>query len=59
MREDESRIRTGNVPENFAMLRHVALNLLRQDKSSKRGIKGKQLKAALNVKYREKVLFGN
>lgn len=59
MREDESRIRTGNAPENFAMLRHVALNLLRQEKTVTRGIKGKKLKAALDVKYREKVLFDN
>jgi len=59
MREDECRIRTGYAPENFAILRHVALNLLRQEKSLKRGIEGKRLKAAVDVNYREKVLFGN
>ncbi len=42
MREDESRIRTGSAPENFAMLRHVALNLLRQENTVTRGIKGKK-----------------
>jgi predicted transposase YbfD/YdcC len=28
-REDESRIRRGNGPQNFAILRHIALNLLK------------------------------
>jgi len=59
MREDDSRIRKENAPENFSMLRHVALNLLKQETSVKRGIKTKQLKAALSHGYREKILFGN
>lgn len=59
LREDDSRIRKENAPENFSILRHVALNLLRREKSLKRGIKTKRLKAALGCEYREKVLFGN
>lgn len=59
LREDDCRIRKGNGPENFAILRHVALNLLRQDKTTKRGIKGKRFKAAVDPKYRENILFGN
>ena len=39
-REDESRIRTGNAPENMAIVQHMALNLLRQDQKSKTSIKG-------------------
>ncbi len=57
-REDDSRIRKGNGAENFAMLRHVALNLLKQDKKTKLGIKGKRYRAAVDQKYREKVIFG-
>ena len=32
-REDESRIRKENAPENFAVLRHIALNILKSEKS--------------------------
>ncbi|UCE06368.1 MAG: transposase, partial [bacterium] len=57
-REDDSRIRKGNEAENFAMLRHVALNLLKQDKKTKLGIKAKIYRTAVDHKYREKVIFG-
>jgi predicted transposase YbfD/YdcC len=55
-REDESRMRHGNSPQNFAVLRHVALNLLKQDVTTKLGIKAKRLKAACNHTYLLKVL---
>jgi len=44
-REDESRVREGNAPENLALLRHLALNLLKQDSTVQGSIKGKRKKA--------------
>jgi predicted transposase YbfD/YdcC len=41
-RKDESRIRTGHADHNLAILRHFALNLLRQEKTAKIGIKAKR-----------------
>jgi predicted transposase YbfD/YdcC len=43
-REDQSRARRGNAPENLAMLRRVAVSLLKQDKS-KGSLKGKRKQA--------------
>lgn len=57
-REDFSRVRAGNSPENFAVIRHIALNLLRQEKSCKRSIKAKRLKCALSEDYLATVVFG-
>jgi predicted transposase YbfD/YdcC len=50
-REDESRLRKGHSAHNFAILRRIALNLLKQDKTTKLGIKNKRLKAAWNHDY--------
>lgn len=54
--EDRSRKRQGHAAQNFSILTRIALNLLKQDKSSQRGIKGKRLKAAWDHPYLLKVL---
>jgi predicted transposase YbfD/YdcC len=56
-REDQSRLRTGHGAENFAVLRHIALNLLRQE-SSLKSLPRKRLACALNPDYLLKVLLG-
>jgi predicted transposase YbfD/YdcC len=56
-KEDNSRNRSKNSAENFAVLRHIALNLLRSERSTKRSLKSKRFKCALSTQYLEKVLF--
>jgi predicted transposase YbfD/YdcC len=46
-REDESRVRVGNAPQNFAVLRHLAINILKKD-TSKGSLKQKRFRAALD-----------
>ena len=56
-REDECRVRTGNGAQNFAVLRHIALNLLKREKTLKASIHGKRLKAGWDHNYLVKVLM--
>ena len=55
-REDESRIRKDNAPENFAVLRHISLNLLKNERSFKGSMKTKRLMAGWKTSYLEKVI---
>lgn len=55
-REDDCRVRETKSAENLATLRHIGLNLLKQEKSCKLGIKSKRKKAGWNENYLLKVL---
>ncbi len=56
-REDESRIRKEAAPENFCIMRHIALNLIKSDTSVKASVKRKKLMAALDDDVREKIIL--
>lgn len=56
MTEDDCRIRKDNAPENFAVMRRLAVNLLGREKTHKRGLKNKQFKAAMDNEYLIKVI---
>jgi len=55
-REDDNRSRIGNSAANLAILRHVALNKLRSEKSAKVGVKAKRKKAGWDKSYLIKIL---
>ena len=48
---DESRVRTGNAPDNLDTMRHAALNPLRQDQRSKPSTTAKRKLAAWDNDY--------
>jgi len=56
--EDHSRVRKENAPQNFAVIRHMALNLLKHEHTVKTGIKAKRLKCGWDTDYLLKVLAG-
>jgi len=55
-REDESRTRVGHSAHNLAVLRHIALNLLRHEHSARCGLKAKRLMAGWDERYLATVL---
>ena len=55
-RQDDNRARKANAPQNLAVLEHIALNLLKQEKSLKVGVKAKRLRAGWDPSYLLKVL---
>lgn len=56
--EDACRVRKDHGPENLSRLRRIALNLLQQETTRKRGIKIKRLRAGWDHDYLLKVLTG-
>lgn len=54
--EDQDRKRTGNAAQNFSVINRIALNLLKNETSTKQGIKGKRLKAGWSNEYLEAIL---
>jgi predicted transposase YbfD/YdcC len=55
-REDDSRMRIGATAANMSVLRQMALNILRQEKTLKRCMKTKRLKAGWDETYLVKLL---
>lgn len=57
-REDDSRVRRRHAAENVAVVRHLALTLLRRETTAKVGIKAKRLMCGWDAAYLAKVLTG-
>jgi predicted transposase YbfD/YdcC len=57
-REDASTVRVGDGAHNFAILRHLALNLIRQERTGRGSIASKRYRAALDDAYLARVLAG-
>ena len=55
-KEDSSRIRKDNSPANFAVLRHIAINIIGQNKSRKLSIRRKRFLASLDEEYSRELL---
>ncbi len=57
--EDHNRIRKDNDCQNFAILRHIALNLLKHEKTSKHSIRAKRMLTCWKKEYLLKVLLAS
>lgn len=55
--EDQSRIRIGHAAQNMNIIRKIALNTIKKNKTSKRGVKGKRKQAAWDNSYLEELLL--
>lgn len=57
--EDANRARKDHSAENLALIRRMALNLLRRDSQAKDSLRRRKLRAMLSDNYRSYLLFGN
>src|SRR5690349_12920845 len=57
--EDAHRARKNHSAANLALIRRTALNLLQQDRTDKRSIRRRKMRALSDLGYREKLLFGD
>lgn len=58
-REDDSRMRSGFSAQNFAMMRRMALSIMKRDTHSKRSLKGRRRICSYHEKYLEQLLFNS
>ncbi len=54
--EDSNRTRKENSAANLAVIRHIALNLIKAEKTAKIGVKTKRLMAGWENKYLLKII---
>lgn len=57
--QDKSRIRNGNAPENFGIMRHLAMNILRGAPEAKKGspsINLKRRRAGMDLNYLDRII---
>lgn len=55
-REDDSRVRSGHAPANLAIIRRLALSLIKRDPHRKIGIKASRKRAGWDLEYVKKLL---
>ena len=57
--EDQSRIRDKTAASNWAVLRKIALNLLKSDSEARTSIRGRRKQAGWDNDYMGQLLHGN
>jgi hypothetical protein len=56
--EDTNRVRQDSSAENLALVRRMALNVIRHNGPSKDSLRHRKLRASLNDDYRARLIFG-
>lgn len=54
--ENQCRVRVDNAAQNFAILRRIVMNLVRQDRTTKAGLKNHRMLACANDLYLAQLL---